>query len=228
MGFEIEGALVGESADVEAASGFEVFADFILAFGLESAEFGHFLFAAAGEPGFLELEVAEVLTVGAADFHFENGSEAGAVEFFVGGGEFFLADGEEGVFEGWNSVETPAEVGDGLYEGGFFGADGFQQFFVREDVGLIGDGVVGREEDGDAGEAGFEGVERADCPTSGSFWAGGMLGVGAVSGNARGGWFGLRGGRGGRWIWRLRGFKNSGFTGGFKGLALGGATNGAS
>ena len=43
----------------------------------------------------------------------------------------------------------------------------FELVFVAEDVGLVGGSFLGGEKDGDASEAGFEGVEGADGLTCG-------------------------------------------------------------
>ena len=125
---------------------------------LEASEFGGFLVAAAGEAGFLELEIAELLFVDEHDLDIEH---VGAVvgELLDFDGQFDAAFVEKSHVEAGNAVETPADIGDGLDEAGFFGADGLEEFFVGEDEGLVESGVVGGQADGAAGEAGCDGVE---------------------------------------------------------------------
>ena len=134
-------------------SGFSGFA-----FLLEAAEFGHFLFAAADEAGFLKVQIAKLLFVIETDLHFDHDRlRVNLLGMAVG--ELLAANVDEGHFEAWDAVETPAGVDDRLDEGEFLGAGGFEFLLVSEEEGLVLVGVVGGEDDGAAGETGFDGVE---------------------------------------------------------------------
>ncbi len=102
-------------------------------------------------------------------------------------------------------------------------------------VCLIGFGVFGGEEDGAAGETGFECVQTGARFAGRSFRAGGELGIGAIGGELSGrggawGWGTWRiGGRGGRRCggsFRMVGERFFGFAGQLAGSALGGASKG--
>jgi hypothetical protein len=170
---------------------------FGLAFVLELAEFSHFLFAAAGQAGFVEMQILELLFVDEHGVHFDHDGAIGRGVVWEERVEFEAAFGEQGHFEAGDASQTPAGVGNGLHESAFFGADGLELFFVGEDVGLVAGGVVRRQEDGMASEAGFDGVERDGGFASLCFWAAGFLGVLAIgfetgSGDGLGhcgGWF---------------------------------------
>ena len=150
--------------------------------GLAAFEFGGFAFAAAGEAIFLEIQIAQFLFVTAADFEFAAGIGFGCVVAGIVLDEFQAAGSEDGEFEAGDLVETPADVGDGLDEGAFFGADGLKFGFVRIDVqDIFAAFLGGEEEQGFAGEAGFDGVEAGFGLTLGGGWSVGFLGVLAVS-----------------------------------------------
>ena len=100
----------------------------------------------------------EAATVGAVAF-VASAAAAAAAAAATAFGELLAANVDEGHFEAWDAVETPARVDDRLDEGEFFGAGGFEFLLVSKEEGLVLVGVVGREDDGAAGETGFDGVE---------------------------------------------------------------------
>jgi hypothetical protein len=103
--------------------------------------------------------------------------------------EFQAAFGEEGHFKTGDASQTPAGVGDGLNESAFFGTGGLELFFVGEDMSLIAGSVVGRQQDGMAGEAGFDGVEGNGGFASFCFRAAGLESVLAIGGETGSGDF---------------------------------------
>jgi hypothetical protein len=79
-----------------------------------------------------------------------------------------VAHGEEGDFETGDAIETPADVGNGLEEGGFLWADGLELLLIGEEEGFVLSGVFGAEKNGAAGETGLYSVERDSGFTGGS------------------------------------------------------------
>jgi hypothetical protein len=151
------------------------------AFLLEGAEFGRLLFAAAGEAGFLKLQIAKLLFVHEQDVDLDHGDAVGVVVFGVKSRDFKAATAHEGHFQAGEPVETPTQVGDGLHESAFFGTDGLKLFFVSQDVRLVERGVIPGKEDGLAGESCFNGVEADGGFALLGFRAGGELRVRLVS-----------------------------------------------
>ena len=92
------------------------------------------------------------------------------------------AESVEAGFEGGDAEETPFGIRDALREV-LFDVVGGGEFLVDEgDEGLIGGDVVSGQDDGAAGETGFEGVVGGDEFALFRFRAGLRLGVGAVGG----------------------------------------------
>jgi hypothetical protein len=90
-----------------------------------------------------------------------------------------------------------AEVLDQLL---FFFADGRVAFGKAGHVGFEGGDVVGGEQDGAAGETGFERIVRGDALAFVGFGTGGVLGVGGVGFGTRVVAFhAYQGGGGGLW-----------------------------
>ena len=151
--------------------------------GLEAIKFGGFAFAAAGEAVLLELEIAQLLFMYAADTQLDRG--LGLTRFIGGmlGDELHTAHGEKGHFEAGNLVESPTNVGDGSDERAFFGTEWLELRFVRLDVRFIKDDLfgIGKEEEF-AGKAVFQRVETGCCLTRRGGWYGGFLGVLAIGG----------------------------------------------
>ena len=155
--------------------------------GLEAEEFGHFALAAAGKAMFLQVEVAQLFFVAVADVDFMQGGMAGIVTFGIFPANGRLTDGDDGLFDGGNAGETPAEIGDGLNEGFFFRADGLKLFFVAKDVIAVTRFIFAGEEDGDAGESGFDSVEADGFLPDDGTRTGGGLGVLTVGRETGGG-----------------------------------------
>ena len=84
--------------------------------GLETAQFGNFFFAAAGQAGFLELQIADLLFVGDEGVGVDQVRARGEVLFVEQLGKFDAAFGEESRFERGDAAQTLVGVGDGLYE----------------------------------------------------------------------------------------------------------------
>ena len=87
-------------------------------------------------------------------------------------------------FKSGDAVEAPGGVDhflDELFFGGRLGLVFSEEFL---DVALVGGGVFGGQEDGLAGEAVTERIERSALLAGGGAGARGMLGVGAVDGGA--------------------------------------------
>jgi hypothetical protein len=217
---------------------------------LELLEFAEIGFALATEAALLESKIAEFPTVNHVDFSHDEGLAIGGVGF-VGefAGEFAMAERVESGFERSDAEQAPFGVGDGLDEDVFvvIGRREFGEVAIK--VLPIDGGIVGRQEDGAAGEAGFDGVHGGFGFAFRRFRPGTELGIGAVGGDA--GFGGLRdavdwlgeseagrrligvGGSGGDCCFRatgwslLRKWDTAGFEGLFEGLALSGATQGA-
>lgn len=158
------------------------------AFGLQKAEFGYFPFAAARETILLQVEIPYFLFVIAADREFEFADDRCAnmrnVRFFFESGTIMR---NEGHFQGGDAVETPADIGNGLDESLLFGTDGLELgFVIAEVVGVLPE-IVAVEEDGVAGECGFEGVETGVGQACQSSWTRRFEGVGAVGRETGGG-----------------------------------------
>ena len=130
---------------------------------LQFFELGAVVLALATETGFLERDVAEIFSVGEEDLPFDQRGADGQVglfgKFF---GEFAAADGVDRRFESRDAEEAPLGFGDGVDER-FFGV--VRRLELREETGDVvveGLTIVGGEEDGAAGEPGFDGVVRGN------------------------------------------------------------------
>ncbi len=164
---------------------------------MEAAEFGGVLFELITETAFLQGEIAQILLIGAEDVGFEHGGAELGV-WFMGavGGEFVAAERVETGFESGDAEETPFGIGDSLREV-LFDIVGGCEFSIDEgDEGLIGGDVVGGQDDGAAGETGFEGVVGGDEFPLFGFGTGRGLGIGSVGGELGFGYL-VRGGTAG-------------------------------
>ena len=168
-----------------------------------------------GRGGIPAARIAELLFVDEHDLNIEQvGAVVGELRDLVD--QFEAAFVEESHVETRDAVETPADIGDGLDEAGFFGADGLEEFFVGEDEGLVESGVVGGQADSAAGEGGFEGVETDFGFAFFGGGAGGFLRVFAVGGElglGSGGFSGCLGGGLGSLLLdgaAVRGFRHGG------------------
>ena len=150
---------------------------------MEAADFGGVLFELIAETALLQGEIAEIFLIGAEDVSFEHGGAELGVGFMGAvGGEFVTAERVETGFESGDAEEAPFGIGDSLREV-LFDVVGGVEFLVDEgDEGLIGGDVVSGQDDGAAGETGFEGVVGGnEFPLLG-FRTRGRLGVGSVGG----------------------------------------------
>jgi hypothetical protein len=75
-------------------------------------------------------------------------------------------------------------IGNTLYELGLARAHGLELVFIGGQVLAVAFGVVGRQQDGPAGEPRFDAVHGRDCFSLLSTHGGGELGIGATGGHA--------------------------------------------
>jgi hypothetical protein len=127
--------------------------------GLESAQFGGFFVAASGKARFLQVQVTDLLFVGDEGVRVDQVRTGGGLVLFEQLSEFEAAFGEQSHFENRDAAETPIGIGDRLHEIGFLVADGRELFRIRREVALVFGGIVTGEQDGAAGERGFDGVQ---------------------------------------------------------------------
>jgi len=117
------------------------------------------LFELAAEAVLLETEIAEITFVDAEDLRFDHSGASSGVRF--GGefaGEFVAADGIETRFESGDAEETPFGVGNGLDEVLFFVGFGLELAVDLGDEFFVSSYVVGWQDDGAAGEPGFQSI----------------------------------------------------------------------
>lgn len=128
------------------------------AFGLELREFGAGLGALAIDARFLDVEIAEFLLIG--QVCFEHDQAAAILLGFAGEGlrELRLAVGVEGVLKFLDAAQAPEAIDDDLDEFAFHGTDGFEIFLNVGEQGGVLVAIVGGQEDGAAGEAGFHSI----------------------------------------------------------------------
>ena len=164
-------AVVGAAAFFLAAS-FSFSFGFLLKTGLlEGLEFGHVGVAHVAEAAFLECEVVEFFAIGAEDFELDE-SLAGFGIAFVGIEvcEFLLAEDVDGGFEWGDAEDAPFGIENGLNKLLFLIGGG--GVLVEEAVAVlfVEGSVFGGEEDGAAGESGFDGVEAGDRLCQRAWW----------------------------------------------------------
>ena len=83
-------------------------------------------------------------------------------------------------FEAVDAADAPTAVGDGLDQFGFAIGLGIEAIGVREQMGFVAFGVVGGEQDGVAGEAGFQGIAGRLGLAFGGLRTRGELGIGLI------------------------------------------------
>ncbi len=172
---------------VEFGSEIELFAFFGLAVLLEGAELDGLFFAAAGKARFLKLQITELFLVDEKSVDLDETAADGDVVIVEMIGKLHVAAGEDGHLQRNGAPHTPPDIGDGLSQLAFARANRLELFFEGSDVGFVGGGVVAGEENGAAGERGFDGVQTRFGFAFRSFGSGGQLGVGAVGGELGGG-----------------------------------------
>ena len=117
------------------------------------------LFVLPAQARFLDGEVVQVTAIREKDLRFDHSFADGFVLFIRKlGGELAAADRVDSGLERGNALEPPERIGEGLGEALFFVAFGSELFEDSFDVRLIGRDVVGWQEDGAAGEPGFQSV----------------------------------------------------------------------
>ena len=132
---------------------------FFDAFLLELFEGFAIGFVLIAEAALLQSEILEGLFVKELDF----GVHEEFAFLLVGFGEepiglFEMANGEDAGFERSDTGETPFGIGDGLGEAVFLVSGGSPLREEAIEEGLVDGDVFGGEEDGLAGEAGFESI----------------------------------------------------------------------
>ena len=150
-------------------------------------EFGSILFALAAEAPELKLQVPQLLFVGEEGVDFD---EVRLQRGIFGAeliGKLGAAQSVDAHFECEYAIETPGVVGEQLDESAFASAHGPEFFEEIGDVVFVGGGIVGGEQDGAAGECGFDGVEGGFGFAFRGLRAGRELGVSAVGGELGGG-----------------------------------------
>jgi hypothetical protein len=127
---------------------------------LESVKRGTVLLCLAAQAAFLNAEIGELALARQIDLRLD---QYLARAFVVVGeqiGEFQSAEGKDAHFEGGDAGQAPMGVGEGLDQSQFLVADGLEAFAELGEMGLIERGIFGGQQDGAAGEPGFEGIER--------------------------------------------------------------------
>ncbi|HEY6988400.1 MAG TPA: hypothetical protein VH369_08450 [Bryobacteraceae bacterium] len=192
---------------------------------LQTVERGGFLFTAAHQAGFLKLQIAQLFFVDQMGVQLDQAAANGGVVLILKHiGELDSALGIDSHFEGGDAAQAPGDIGERLDEFGFFETNGLPFLFVGGDVALVFGSVVGGKQDGGAGEAGFDGIQRRVTLTRFGAGSGAEKCIGAIGGEPGGGDFGscFRLGLFGRELLLLAG----GFAGELAGFALSGATDG--
>ena len=131
----------------------------LLALGDPALQLRFVLFVLPAQARFLDGEVVQVTAVGEKNLRFDHGL-ADRFVLFIGelGGELAAADSVDSGLERGNAIEPPERIGEGLGEALFFVAFGSELLEDSFDLRLIGRDVVGWQQDGAAGETGFQSV----------------------------------------------------------------------
>jgi hypothetical protein len=131
----------------------------LFAGGGEALQLGFILFELAAKARFLDGKIIQIAPVGEKDLGFDHGF-ADRFVLFVRKlpGQLAAADGVNSGFERGNALQPPKRIGEGMGEALFFIFNGGELLENSFDVRLIGRAVVRWQEDGAAGETGFQGV----------------------------------------------------------------------
>lgn len=110
------------------------------------------------EASFLGVQIAELFLVGEESLELDHGRACRRIVVVKVFCKLNAALGVDGGFERGDALETPCGIGDRLNQLSLYGADGSEIFRVLAEVLFVGGGVFGCEQDGAAGETGFDGV----------------------------------------------------------------------
>jgi hypothetical protein len=141
----------------------------------------------AAQTHFLKLQVTELFFVGKVGVELDPAGLHGRFFGLELLGELNATLRVDRHLERADTIETPSGVRERLNQTLFTKADGLELFEEIADVVFIGCGIVAGEQNGAAGERSFDRVQGWRGFALGTFRAGGELGVGAVSGELRGG-----------------------------------------
>jgi len=126
---------------------------------LESLEDGQVLFGLTPQPALLNAEIVDLALVGQKGLGLDQDLARAFLVFGEQLGEFHPAEGKDGQLEGGNAGDAPVGVSEGLDESELFIAHRLVAVAELGEMGLIERGIFGGQQDGAAGEPGFEGVE---------------------------------------------------------------------
>ena len=130
-----------------------------LRISLQFAQGGGIFFALAAQAAFLEAEIREIAARGAKDVRFDQGWADRLVLVREHASAFETAEGVDAGFERGNAQQTPFGVGERLDERALGIGGGRPLGLDAGDVGGVGGGVLGWQQDGAAGETGFQSVQ---------------------------------------------------------------------
>ena len=125
---------------------------------MQLTQLSDFLFAAASEAGFLELQIANLFFVGDEGVRVDQmraGVRFVLTEHFS---EFQSAFREKSRFEGRDAAKTPVGIGDRLHEIRFEKTRGREFFDIGSEVTLVFSDVVSGQQNSAPSQSGFDGV----------------------------------------------------------------------
>jgi hypothetical protein len=169
----IEGFAIVLGSEVELGGDVELVPFLLAAPRLEIAQLGGFFFAAAGETGFLEVQIVELLFVGEIGVEIDEAGAERSLLIVKLVSEVETAFGVDGALERGDAAQTPGDIGKRLHDGQLLWADGPEFVLKVEKMALIFFGVIGGEKNGMAGERGLDGVEGGFGFSFRSFGTGG-------------------------------------------------------
>jgi hypothetical protein len=130
---------------------------------LQLVQFQDYVLVLAAEASFLELQIAKLAFINNGGFGVDQRGGGIRIKFGELFGKLDAAACEYGHFQGGDTVQTPAGIGETLDD--FILAFVLRVMVAKEtfDVLLICGGIVGRQQDGATGESGFDGVQRSNA-----------------------------------------------------------------
>ena len=129
---------------------------------LQSLEGRSVLVGLAAQAALLNAEIVELALVSQKGLGLD---QYLARAFVVAGeqiGEFHPSEGKDAHFEGGDAGQAPFGIGEGLDQSQFLVANGLVALAESGEMGLIERGIFGGQQDGAAGEPGFEGIGTVD------------------------------------------------------------------